>query len=248
MSNFGSYDNLLSLFTKLKTSLTKRPKTWTGTTTEWNAMTPAQKAEYDGWYVNFTDDAEEGGGGAGGHVIEDSEGITLTQRDTIHVGGSLIAEDDSTNEKTIITDGMQTIDYEDWIALTPQEQAAIPKAVITNAPDNPRNGSVSVTADGVKTYATILNELYGLADLTKISAKSYIDYCNVNYHELFSLQIMNANSVYVFACITSSASGILAEIYTVRSSSSSYEDVYGSTVTNKSTQVPVSGRVFTLYY
>lgn len=131
MSNFGAYGDLNSLFTKLKQRLSLRPKTFTGTQDEWDALTVADRQEYE--IVNITDDYTPSAGG--GHKIEDSEGTELTQRDTLQVGGSLIAEDDPVNEKTIITNGRQTIDYEDWIELTPQEQAAIPEAVIINAPD-----------------------------------------------------------------------------------------------------------------
>ena len=40
--------------------------------------------------------------GGGGHEIDDSEGTSLTQRDTLQFGEGLLAEDDSVNEKTIV--------------------------------------------------------------------------------------------------------------------------------------------------
>lgn len=40
--------------------------------------------------------------GGGGHEIDDSEGVSLTQRDTLQFGEGLLAEDDSVNEKTIV--------------------------------------------------------------------------------------------------------------------------------------------------
>ena len=39
----------------------------------------------------------------GGHTIEDSEGTDLTQRDTLQFGEGFLAEDDDTNEKTVIS-------------------------------------------------------------------------------------------------------------------------------------------------
>jgi len=52
--NFVSSSNATSLITKVGERLELRPKTWTGSHDEWDALTPAQQAEYD--YVNFNDD------------------------------------------------------------------------------------------------------------------------------------------------------------------------------------------------
>ena len=84
-----------------------------------------------------------GGSSSGGHVIENSSGTDLTQRDTLKFTGGLKATDDSTNGKTVIDDTPTRITWTAWNQLTPQEQAAIPKAVITGAPDT------TCTADNV---------------------------------------------------------------------------------------------------
>lgn len=52
--NFVSNSNATSLITKVGKRLELRPKTWTGSHDEWDALTPVQQAEYD--YVNFNDD------------------------------------------------------------------------------------------------------------------------------------------------------------------------------------------------
>ena len=58
--------------------------------------------------------------GGGGHTIEDSEGTDLTQRDTLQFGEGFKAEDDSTNEKTVISpDVMQSGDMDDVITPLP---------------------------------------------------------------------------------------------------------------------------------
>ena len=85
-----------------------------------------------------------GGGGnsqSGGHVIENSTGTDLTQRDTLQFAGGLKATDDSTNGKTIVDDSPTEMTWTQWNALTPEQQAAIPKALITDAPgvDGPIN-------------------------------------------------------------------------------------------------------------
>ncbi len=69
--------------------------------------------------------AGRGGGGAGGgHVIEDSEGTDLTQRDTLQFGDGFLAEDDSTNEKSVVSlDVMQSGDMDDVITPLPSARA-----------------------------------------------------------------------------------------------------------------------------
>lgn len=64
-----------------------------------------------------------GGGTGGGHTIEDSEGTDLTQRDTLQFGEGFKAEDDDTNEKTVISpDVMQSGDMDDVITPLPSVQ------------------------------------------------------------------------------------------------------------------------------
>lgn len=63
------------------------------------------------------------GSTGGGHTIEDSEGTDLTQRDTLQFGEGFKAEDDDTNEKTIISpDVMQSGDMDDVITPLPSVQ------------------------------------------------------------------------------------------------------------------------------
>lgn len=64
-----------------------------------------------------------GGSTGGGHTIEDSEGTSLTQRDTLQFGEGFIAEDDDTNKKTVISlDVMQSGDMSDVITPLPSVQ------------------------------------------------------------------------------------------------------------------------------
>ena len=60
------------------------------------------------------------GSTGGGHTIEDSEGTDLTQRDTLQFGEGFLAEDDDTNEKTVITpDVMPSEDMSEVISPLP---------------------------------------------------------------------------------------------------------------------------------
>lgn len=64
-----------------------------------------------------------GGSTGGGHTIEDAEGTDLTQRDTLQFGEGFKAEDDDTNEKTVISpDVMQSGDMSDIITPLPSIQ------------------------------------------------------------------------------------------------------------------------------
>ena len=58
----------------------------------------------------------------------------MAQEDKLKFAGGLRTTDDSTNGVTIVDDSPTEIDWEDWIELTPAQQAAIPKALITNVP------------------------------------------------------------------------------------------------------------------
>lgn len=74
-------------------------KTFVGTQAEWDALTPAQQAEYD--IISITDD------GApvnliSGHVIKDGTDTGYTQRTNLKFNDVTIA-DDSTNDATIVT-------------------------------------------------------------------------------------------------------------------------------------------------
>ena len=61
--------------------------------------------------------------GDGGHTIEDSEGTELTQRDILQFGDGFVAEDDDTNEKTVISPNvMQSGDMDDVITPLPSVQ------------------------------------------------------------------------------------------------------------------------------
>jgi len=59
-----------------------------------------------------------------GHVIENSAGTKLTQRDVMQVLDGLEAVDDSTNQKTKIKMNLPIVSSADWNAMTEQEKTA----------------------------------------------------------------------------------------------------------------------------
>lgn len=62
------------------------------------------------------------GGSGSGHTIEDAEGTELTQRDTLQFAGYLKTTDNSTSEKTVVTDAPTEITYAAWKALSTAEK------------------------------------------------------------------------------------------------------------------------------
>ena len=70
------------------------------------------------------------GGGGGGHTIEDADGTTLAQRDTLKFGEEFAVSDDSTNEKTIVNlDPMPEADIDDILdGFTPTGNAVSVRA------------------------------------------------------------------------------------------------------------------------
>ena len=72
--------------------------------------------------------------GGSGHIIEDASGTDLTQRSKLQFIGGLKAIDDSTNGKTVVDDSATEITFTQWNNMTPEQQAAIPKALITDVP------------------------------------------------------------------------------------------------------------------
>lgn len=108
-------------------------------------------------------------------------------------------------------------------------------------------GSVSVTADGVKTNATLLNELYALFDWTKVTKDSKI----VRYRSadiaVYNIRVANStNGLYDNCGVTNTNTTYIEEVRI--SASSTIHFMNGTTHTDASSSVQSAGTVFTLYY
>lgn len=107
--------------------------------------------------------------------------------------------------------------------------------------------SVSVTADGVKTFSQILDDLYALIDQTKINEKSILRIGNniLVIEHIDNSKIMFSRSLTEAAKVTNASA-------TLKASSSSYidaETVAASTsFTNYGSTVATSGDVFKIIY
>ena len=121
-------------------------------------------------------------------------------------------------------------------------------------------GSVSVTADGVKTFGDLLNEINVLIDTTKLNVHSILarETSPNGALEIAYVHMLNASAHdYGFTTTTISYSGgnmlFASNEYRCQSTGSSflqYTKIQGSneTFNNISTNVPTSGIKITIYY
>lgn len=111
-------------------------------------------------------------------------------------------------------------------------------------------GSVSVTADGVKTLSVLLTELADGIDTAKITGKSYI---NQNGN-IFHAEWIDVNAFYFSNCnlnATTYARAIYKAIKTGGNPSlaiSANMEASGTTITDISANVPAAATTITLYY
>ena len=68
-----------------------------------------------------------------GHVIEDAAGSALNERANLQFAGYLKTTDDSTNNRSVVSDAPTEITYENYMAMTPAQKQGT-KWLITNAP------------------------------------------------------------------------------------------------------------------
>ena len=179
------------------------------------------------------------GASGGGHTIENPSGTDMTQRSNLQFTDADVS-DDSTNDRTEISI-VRELTQAEFDELTSEEQN---RGVIVIKDANPSylpaDNSVSVVSDGVKTYSQLLDELYALADQSKISKDSCLA-INKEYHRLTDLRGID----YSFAGLNGQS--LLIVRVKLRASNSAYE-ILSPNYSNASSSVPTSGATITLYY
>ena len=107
--------------------------------------------------------------------------------------------------------------------------------------------SVSVTADGSKTTAQLLNALNSLVDYSKVRLESlFVRKAPSGLQIVYKNDIFDSGYGYFSFTMVSGTSISVGTVYV--SSSSSYKTVNGSTYSDESSAVPSSGTKFTIYY
>ena len=110
--------------------------------------------------------------------------------------------------------------------------------------DAVNRGSVSVTADGVKTYKELLNQLFLSIDRSKLSIYTVLQvghtYCN--------FLLNNYMGVFYTAVDFNGVGAVVLYRYRLHNSDSSFAMNENGTYSDLSATVPASGTVFTVYY
>lgn len=106
----------------------------------------------------------------------------------------------------------------------------------------------SVTADGIKTYRTLLDELYALIDINKITAKTVLTLTkgtlDCSYYKISSINVTNAE----FEAARCSNTSYIFSYVNVKASNSEFAVNINGTYTDNSTNSPTSGWIFTITY
>lgn len=112
----------------------------------------------------------------------------------------------------------------------------------------PDRGSVSVTGNGVKTYATLLNELFATLDLTKVTQHSKVVYSG----NVYTIENIRSDRLVV---IHTEATATATDLYKYRieSTGSQYlkiqiDNTPAYNVSDFSNIVVADGYAITLYY
>ena len=86
---------------------------------------------YDGTYYQII--SIDSGTSGGGHTIENASGTDMTQRDTLQFSGYLRTSDDSTSDKTVVTDAPEHVEWSVWQTMTTAQKTGH-HWLIDNAP------------------------------------------------------------------------------------------------------------------
>lgn len=113
------------------------------------------------------------------------------------------------------------------------------------------NGSVSVTADGVKTLSTLLDELFALVDMSKVGINTKLIFPTTDtISTVFNIMQFTSSDIILTASYAySSVNDSVLRTFDMKSSDSQYYWArVNGTIGNGSSAVIESGLAITLYY
>ena len=183
--------------------------------------------------------------GGGGHVILDQNGNALDQELNMQFVDAHTS-DDSVNTKTVI-ENIKSATEADFRTATEDGlyDVDVEGAEIGEISED----YVEVTGDGVKTYATLLNELYAQIDFEKITPNSYIR----GLQDIFFLRRITSNLLIFSGFRISATNGYYESINLESNNSTIYLSTYTKssgnwTIDNETNSIVSSGIKLTLYY
>lgn len=108
--------------------------------------------------------------------------------------------------------------------------------------------SVSVTADGVKTYSQLLDSLFALIDFSKITENSVVKISSSTVMQVYTMSVMHPNTDMHLFRLARSGSQCVETVTVLLPSGSTMGYWTGGTYTNESGNAPASGRVIAFCY
>lgn len=113
----------------------------------------------------------------------------------------------------------------------------------------PDAGSVSVTADGVKTWATLLATLFSLIDFSKVTSNTYGEIItSLGINRLNNHYQRTANDYIVFVDTELETNYVRVNQYKLASTGVYLANSSSTTVSDRSTQIPTNGTIIKIVY
>ena len=186
----------------------------------------------------------QSGSGTGGHTIVDQDGTDMASEDDLQFADSFVS-DDSVNGRTIV-ENIKVLTKAQWENVS---EDGLYDVDIDDAEIGPASEDyVEVTADGEKTYATLLNEIASDTDFSKVIDSAYLISESIfGAKNVFVLRA-HSNSSATFFHGTSESTGSKIRTYHITPNGSLYEESVGTSYSDKSTDKPSNGTKITLYY
>lgn len=187
-------------------------------------------------------------GSGNGHIIQNSSGANMPSENTMQFVDAHLS-DDNVGGKTVV-ETFKTVTEAEYSSETEDGAYIITDgdgAVIEPASED----YVEVTADGVKTYATLLNELYALVDKSKLNNNSYMR--QSSSYTVYKYASHNDSSIKFFY-VGGSTSNYDINLFQLGTNQEDnlyigYSTSTSSTaINNVSSNIVPNGRKLTLYY
>ena len=179
-----------------------------------------------------------------GHVIQNASGTDMAQEDNLQFPDSHVT-DDSQNTATVV-EIIESVTEAQWENVT---EDGLYDVDIDDAEIGPASEDyVEVTADGVKTYATLLNEIASDTDFSKVIDSAYLISESIFGEKNVFVLRAHSNSSATFFHGTSESTGSKIRTYHITPNGSLYEESVGTSYSDKSTDKPSNGTKITLYY
>lgn len=120
----------------------------------------------------------------------------------------------------------------------------------TTALSTTPRGSVSVTADGVKTIAQLMNELFALSGTDNVTERSVITQITTSGLTVYQVTSKSASEIKAMTARATGAGYLYIELLTLSNDSKKYDYTITSSISSSdaSSEVPTSGIEFAIEY